>query len=190
MPRRSRRRRGDGGAVAVEFALVSAVLFPVLFGAVEYGLYFADAIAVQRSTGQVARSAGLLPATGPEGASACSGLALGSLGEGPLAETACSAVRDVDTVLGSVHVRTLVIGPDGAPAATPTWGPPNRVRVCVVNDHGGILPMIPLPGDGQIQARVDMPIEPQSSSGLLEVLDVGDLTSPEAVARDWDWCGS
>ena len=190
MPRRCRRRRPDRGAVAVEFALVSAVLFPVLFGAVEYGLYFADAIAVQRGAGQVARSAGLLPATGPEGPSACTGLALDALAEGPLAETACSAVRDVDTLLGDVHVRTLVIGPDGTPAATPTWGPPNRVRVCVVNDHGGILPMIPLPGDGQIHARVDMPIEPQASSGPLDVLDVGDLTSPEPLTRDWGWCGS
>ena len=32
--------RGDSGASAVEFALVSLILFPLLFGILQYGYYF------------------------------------------------------------------------------------------------------------------------------------------------------
>ena len=54
----------DRGAAAVEFALVSVALFPMLFGVVDYGIYLADVMSVQRAAGQVARSATLPPAAG------------------------------------------------------------------------------------------------------------------------------
>lgn len=38
---RSRRaRQGDDGAAAVEFALISVVFFPLMFGMIQYGYYF------------------------------------------------------------------------------------------------------------------------------------------------------
>lgn len=39
-PRRAASRRHDHGASAVEFALVSMLLFTLVFGIVQYGLYF------------------------------------------------------------------------------------------------------------------------------------------------------
>ncbi|MGH3385305.1 MAG: TadE family protein [Nocardioidaceae bacterium] len=38
--KRCRRRSSDDGASAVEFALVSVLLFSILFGLIQYGLYF------------------------------------------------------------------------------------------------------------------------------------------------------
>jgi Flp pilus assembly protein TadG len=39
-PRRSRGRRPDEGAAAVEFALVSVLFFTLIFGIIQYGYYF------------------------------------------------------------------------------------------------------------------------------------------------------
>jgi hypothetical protein len=54
---RRRRLRGDRGAAAVEFALVSLLLFMLLFGIIEFGLAIRDKIAVTsavRTGGRVA----------------------------------------------------------------------------------------------------------------------------------------
>src|SRR3954454_3164613 len=53
------RRRADRGASAVEFALLSPLLFALLFGAIDYGLYFADAMTVQQGVSDAARDATL-----------------------------------------------------------------------------------------------------------------------------------
>src|SRR3954471_21337770 len=53
-------RRGRGrGASAVEVALVSPLLFPLLFGAIAYGLYFSDALSIQQGVADTARDATL-----------------------------------------------------------------------------------------------------------------------------------
>ncbi|WP_380168602.1 TadE/TadG family type IV pilus assembly protein [Jannaschia sp. R86511] len=54
---RRRAARPDSGAAAVEFALVSVVLFTLLFGIVQYGFYFFQATSVASLTGQVGRAA-------------------------------------------------------------------------------------------------------------------------------------
>ena len=51
--------RRERGAVAVEFALVSPLLFALLFGLVDYGLYFADVLSVRQATTDAAREATL-----------------------------------------------------------------------------------------------------------------------------------
>lgn len=40
MKQRRRLKRADNGASAVEFALVSGILFTLIFGTIQYGLYF------------------------------------------------------------------------------------------------------------------------------------------------------
>src|SRR3954447_20890125 len=55
--RRAVRRSGDRGASAVEFALVSPLLFTLLFATIDYGLYFADVLTVQQGVTDAARDA-------------------------------------------------------------------------------------------------------------------------------------
>lgn len=45
----------DGGAAAVEFALISAVLFPVLFGILQYGFFFFQLSSTERALAAAAR---------------------------------------------------------------------------------------------------------------------------------------
>ena len=63
---RSRRRRGDDdGAAAVEFALVSLLLFTLLFGIMEFALLLRDNIAVSSAVRTGARIASAEAGAGP-----------------------------------------------------------------------------------------------------------------------------
>lgn len=53
----SARRRDDSGAAAVEFALVSMLLFALLFGVVQYGFYFWSMQAGSAAVREAARQA-------------------------------------------------------------------------------------------------------------------------------------
>src|SRR3954451_14523937 len=90
-----RHRRGDRGASAVEFALVSPLLFTLLFGAIDYGLYFADALTVQQSVTDAARDATLSVgsvAANWSGSGSCPVVVsvLGSSATNDLAKVACN----------------------------------------------------------------------------------------------------
>src|SRR3954471_3880208 len=90
-----RRRSGDRGASAVEFALVSPLLFTLLFGAIDYGLYFADALPLQHRLTDAARDAtlsvGNLAANWSGSGSCPAGVSvLGSSATNDLAKVACN----------------------------------------------------------------------------------------------------
>ena len=62
MFKRLRGRRRDTGAAAVEFALISVILFTLIFGTIQYGLYFWSL----QSGAQAAREAARQAAVGAE----------------------------------------------------------------------------------------------------------------------------
>ncbi len=131
--RRSRRtsllgrtRRKDRGASAVEFALVSPLVFTLLFGAIDYGLYFADAMTVQQGAADAARNATLsvggTAANWPGDASCLPGLAMSGAGN-DLAKVACSLSTSVQPIGGGMLVvKAEVVTPDGTP--TTSWAQP------------------------------------------------------------------
>ena len=49
------RRRADPGAAAVEFALVTPLLLVMLFGIIDYGIWFADSISARQAVRDAAR---------------------------------------------------------------------------------------------------------------------------------------
>lgn len=53
----ARRGTSDVGAAAVEFALISIILFTLLFGIVQYGFYFFQATSISAAANQGARQA-------------------------------------------------------------------------------------------------------------------------------------
>ena len=53
------RRRPDRGAAAVEFALVTVFLIPLIFGILDYGMWFADALAARDGARAAARAGAL-----------------------------------------------------------------------------------------------------------------------------------
>ena len=149
------RRRADRGASAVEFALVSPLLFTLLFATIDYGLYFADVLTVQQSASDAARDAtlsvGSVSANWP-GSGSCGAVPIALPGGGTtdLTKVACSLSASVQPLGGGVlAVKAEVVDASGAPSVQ--WLAGNRLRVCAATTHDAVLPFVPLPGGGLIR---------------------------------------
>ncbi len=177
-------RPSERGASAVEFALVAPLLFGLLFGIVDYGLYFADVVTVQQGLGAAARTATLAPssASGPQwGAATCQLQQDTGAGGRQLEHLACSVLQGVDPVAGQLFVRAELVDEDGDP--TTVWRPGSRLRLCGLTDHPPVLPFVPLPSGGRIHTRVDMPVQAVPGQVLMAAVQ----SQPPAGA-DWSWC--
>ena len=183
-----RRSGRDQGASAVEFALISPLLFTLLFGAIDYGLYFADALTVQQSVADAARDAtlsvGSVSASWP-GSGSCPVVpsVLGLSATNDLAKVACSLSDSTQPVGGGVvAVKAEVVKADGTPTAE--WKQGNRLRVCAVTRHNAVLPLVPMPDGGTIRTKSEMPIQPGNAPLLLNAVaqDAG------LAGGDWTWC--
>lgn len=181
----ARRRHRDRGAVAVEFALVALPLFTLLFGIVDYGLYFADVMSGEQGVGDTARAATLKlqdPVTGPEWTAASCPPDRPVTGTGPLVPLACAAITGVQPLVGKVYAKVEVVDSTGQ-TVTSAWAAGNRLRVCTLTDHPPILPLVPLPQGGLIRNRVDMPVQTAASVPVTAV--AADVSS---IGADWSWC--
>jgi TadE-like protein len=188
VPRRAG-QRGDRGAAAVEFALLSVPLLTLLFGAIAYGLYFADVLTVERATADAARGATLSVGTyglNWTGTSACTPTAsvLNGAELGDLGKVVCGLSSSVKPLGGDVlYVKAQIVNaggtqPDG-------WVGGNRLRVCSVTRDRAVLPFVPLPGGGLITTRVDMPVQPGGPAALI-LSPVAQSVS--GIGTDWSWC--
>jgi hypothetical protein len=170
----------------VEFAILSLPLFTILFGIIDYGLYFADVVKVQQGLGDIARTATLAPssATGPQwqGSTCALQQDSGAGGAGDQLEIlACSVLDRVEPVGGQqLFVRAELVDVTGRP--TQTWAAGNRLRLCTVTDHPPVLPLVPLPGGGRIETRVDMPV--QAVPAAVQKASV----QSALPSGDWSWC--
>src|SRR3954451_7176120 len=99
---RIRRRGADRGAAAVEFALVTPLLLVMLFGIIDYGIWFADSISARQAGRNVARQGSV------EQFGAC-----GSGVANALENMACSVRSQMDQISGTTAVKVSV-------ALTPT----------------------------------------------------------------------
>jgi hypothetical protein len=168
----------------VEFALIAPVLLALLFGIVDYGLYFSNVLSVQQGLGSAARGATLAPvdASGPQWGTATCALPQSGTPEAlPLQHLACSVLDEVDPVAGQLFVRAELVDASGQP--TQAWEVGSRLRLCAITEHPPVLPFVPLPAGGRILTRVDMPV--QSAPAPLVMAPVN--STPPAGA-EWDWC--
>jgi hypothetical protein len=166
----------------VEFALVAPVLFLVLFGIIDYGLWFADSITIRQAAAAGARqgSAWADGSTAPWGTATCGQWDLGTSPE--IQALGCSIVNHAQTLGEPVHVKIQILNATLDQSAGTTWSTPNAVRVCLLQEHDSISGFIPLPGD-MLTASTDMPIE--SVTG--RTLTPGGQTDLPPGAN-WDWC--
>src|SRR3954449_10184554 len=100
---RAARRRRDRGAAAVEFALVAPLLFIMLFGIIEYGIWFADSISARQAVRDGARGGSV------EQFGSCSPAATGA--DAALHNVACSVQSALGQLSATGYVRA-VIAPD------------------------------------------------------------------------------
>ena len=135
-------RAADQGAAAVEFALVVPILVFLLFGIIDYGLYFTNSLSVRAGASEGARQASV-----GNFSSTCNGpfAATGSTNDLIEKVESCASA-----VAGSADAK--VTYPDG-------WVAGKNVIVCAAIKVDGVTGITPMPRDGIVTARVPIPIQ-------------------------------
>lgn len=160
-----RRGRGsrDGGAAAVELALVMPLLFTILMGIVNYGLYFNDSLSVRQGVREAARGA----VVRRDYPSPCTGTGM--------AAVACDTRSQIKP--GGV-AYAKVFAPNG-------WVRGQQVVVCGMVVAASFSGFVPLPAGGLIKSKTVMSIEVNSSASM--PTDTSYEDSPP-TGESWSWC--
>jgi Flp pilus assembly pilin Flp len=197
--RRIGRRRDESGAAAVEFALVVPVLLLVLFGIVDFGLYFSDSLAGQSGVRDATRQAVTASFT------ACSSPLHGfdshpggSVPSTDMKDLACMVASRTSAIAGKVYVDIVLpppaatpadpsqptdqCGPPGATPGAPGWNVCQPLTVCETIVATGVSGLIPLPNDSSVRSKSVMTIEDPASNEV-----GGEQQLPSGL--NWDWCG-
>lgn len=165
-----RLHRGDGprpsedGAAAVEFAFVSMVFFLLLFGMIQYGLWFNDALNTRHGVRQASREAVV------ENFPACGEQATNS------ARLICETKQQIGALTGPVYVK--VAAPHG-------WATGNPLTVCAMVRSDGGVGLLPMPNGGWITSQTQMSIEQQAMTAAWT-----DQAETLPSGADWTWCRS
>ena len=125
-PGASARRKSTRGAAAVEFALVSMLFFPLLFGLLDYGLWFSDSVSARSGVRETVRKAVVQADTG----TACT---TGTY----LARLRCKAKSDIGALSGPTYVK-VTTGAGGRVKGEP-------LTVCAMVKANGVTGLVPLP---------------------------------------------
>ena len=157
------RQRTQRGASAVEFALVSFVMFPLLFGIIEYGLWFNDSLNVRQGVREAAR-VGVVQNFGQ------AGCATGN----DMEKLACRTKKFVGAATGDTHVK--IMAPGG-------WEKTEPLVVCAMV-RSKVIGLAPLPNDRMIRSRTEMSIEVDED--IPAVTAYTDTALPSGA--DWGWC--
>ncbi len=168
--RRTIQGRRDDGATAVEFALVAPVLLLLVFGIIEYGLWFSDSLATRQGVREAARQ-GVVASFGDT--TTC-GLNTGASDPNTL-KLMCTAQNRISGITGDPAVK--VMAPEG-------WFRGKPLVVCSQLKVGVGTGIIPLPNDRVIRSEVEMAIENASPAPTFVG---GEETAP--AGSDWTWCG-
>lgn len=161
---RARARRTESGASAVEFALVSTVLFLVLFGIIQYGLYFNDSLNTRQGVREAARKAVV------ENFGFASGCTTGPNSD----QLRCSAAKDIDATSGTTYVKVKAA----------SWAKGSPVTVCAMVHSDGVLGLLPMPDGGWIRSKTEMSIEQITKAGTW----TNTQDSLAGTGRTWGWC--
>jgi TadE-like protein len=155
-----RRRGRDQGAAAVEMALIMPILFVLLMGIVNYGLWFNDSLSLRQGVRESARQAAVWNLPG------CTGTTL--------AAVACVARAQIGAT-GRSYV--MVLAPYG-------WVKGQPVVVCGIVKSVNFTGFVPIPNGGLIESKTSMSIE--SVTPTPDVTPYADTPLP--IGGDWSWC--
>ena len=164
------RRGRDRGAAAVEFALVMPVLFMLLMGIVNYGLWFNDSLQLRQGIRESVRQAVVQYPKSPD-TCATSTFTLDSV----VCETRAQLGPPTDVTY------VYVSAPGG-------WQRGQSVYVCGAVVVQGFSNFVPLPAGGLLRSKTRMSIESDTPAVTLNIAkDAGNTTLP--TIGDWrSWC--
>lgn len=145
---------------------MSTILFPLVFGIINYGLWFNDSLNLRQGVREGARLAAVENFAVPA-SSSCSALT-------GTAELACRTKELIAPTTGTAYVKVVV--------PTSGWAKGNSVLVCGMTKETGVTGVLPMPNGGYLRSKVQMSIEVDDT-----VLTTDGLTGTPAGA-DWSWC--
>lgn len=154
MHRTLRRHRG---AAAVEFALVMPILFLIVFGILQYGLYFSDSLDTRQGVREGAR--------------------MGVIGQ--FTSTGCTATGDLDKLACKTKNQiSALTGDEYVKVSASSWTKGTPLVVCALVKSEGGVGLLPMPNNGWIFSRTEMSIEkatpaPSPLTGTSGALPVG-----------------
>ncbi len=134
---RTRRFRSDDGAAAVEFALVLPILVLILFGIIDYGLYFNTSLQSRWGVHDAARAAAVAPGEG--GDTTCN---TGITAPTDITRLICGVLSQTDSATAKKYVAVYL--PDG-------WQVDHSLYVCERLDVAGISGFVPFPNKGHVE---------------------------------------
>jgi Flp pilus assembly protein TadG len=154
------KRKHEDGAAAVEFALLVSIFVTLLFGIIDYGLYFNDSISTRNGVREAARQ-GVVSTWST--ATACNS------GDS-LVRVKCQAKQNIGALHGTATAKVYV--QDG------TWTKGKALVVCAKVTGSAVIGLVPTPSE--TRSRVEMAIENES------VTPTGVMTTQDS--GDWSWC--
>jgi Flp pilus assembly protein TadG len=162
----------EHGAAAVEFALVVPLLLAVMFGIIDYGLWFSDSLSVRQGVDEGARAAVVNDFGRCTTGSAA-------------ARTACVVKDRISANGGTAYVRVVVTGPatSSGPGAADDWTKGGQLLVCGVVKETGLTGLTPMPKDGLITSTVTKRVEVTNAPATVPAYAD---TLPSGAT--WDWC--
>ncbi|MGH8891915.1 MAG: TadE family protein [Actinomycetes bacterium] len=152
----------------MEFALVVPILLLLLFGIIDYGLLFNNALSVKQGVREAARQ-GVVSNYG----SSCS-MSFSVAPSPNLQKLACTVVDRTSVVTGTPYVKIKL--PDG-------WVKGKSLVVCEMVQSSGLTGVTPMPDGGVVTSKVEMSIE-KATTGQVE--SGGEQTPPAGAS--WSWC--
>ena len=170
-------RRTERGAAALEFGLVSPIVFAVLFGTLTYGLWFNDSLNLRQGLREASRQ-GVVANYGTD---TCSMTFTGTPPSANIQKLMCRA-----EVRRARDDRQDLRQGAAAPAG---WVRGQELVVCGMVRADRLPGLVPLPGDRMIRWSSRMSIEsatPTQAPGnpLSEVGGAEQTPGPS----DWSWC--
>jgi hypothetical protein len=161
----ARRRLSPGpadGAAAVEFALVSGIFFLVLFGIIQYGLYFNDSLNTRQGVREAARLGVVKNFTGGSGAT-------------DMAKLKDITTQQVGALTGTTYVKVKPPSP---------WKKGSPLVVCTLVKSDGGVGLLPMPNGGWISSSTQMSVEQDNPAAT------GATTQDTLPAGSpgWGWC--
>ena len=155
-----RARRTESGASAVEFALVSTVLFLVLFGILQYGLFFNDSLNARQGVREAVRQGVVKNFAGGTGAT-------------DMAKLQDFTSKQIDAVTGPTYVKVIPPSP---------WKKGSPLIICAMVKSDGAVGLLPMPDGGWITTKTQMSVEQDTPA------PTGSTISPAVPGHDWSWC--
>lgn len=144
---------GERGATVVEFALVGILLFTLIFGAFDYGIYFNNREDIRNGIREAGRAAIVQSSSAPLPTGTCTLTGAAAAATGSDKDLLCLIKSKV--VGGNSNARVAISWPDGASAAG------NHLEICAMYPTSGTIgltvPFIPPRVTSVVTVRLEQP---------------------------------